>query len=199
MYFLLFLIMIFLVKNVNPSQNDLGDELVPELSTDEQSIDPLGMEASLASPVVFENLAADEGDIREQINPEISLADLRVDTAYSSSMANSLREPDYLDSDVSNVLDQGYAVVAHDDCFSGDNPRKLEKTKEPVEEKPVEEKPVDEKPGEGREGQFRFCPRNPMFMNSRKERRNCATSKDTFCAWGPVDLPFVDNCIGCME
>lgn len=87
----------------------------------------------------------------------------------------------------SSALDQENAVV-YGICSSDEIRTKLEG------------KPENSDPdAPGRDGQFRFCPRNPIFITSDQQRRNCATSKDTFCAWGPAKYPYVDNCIACMK
>lgn len=82
MHFLFSLIMVLLLKNGNSFPNDPGDRLDPELNTDQQETDFSGMGADAAA---FGNLAADQGDIGESINPEISVADSGVGTAYPSS------------------------------------------------------------------------------------------------------------------
>lgn len=197
------------------SQNDPGDGLDAELNTNKQEIDLSAMGPNLASPVALGYPAANQDDMAESISPEIALADLGVGTAFSSVTKDSgapdsadslakLSEPEYPVVNLANTissqsdwgaLDHGNAVIADEDCSFGDTLAKLAKPK-PKPEGWVAPKPTN--PDDAQEGQYRFCARNPAILIDGLRRRNCVKSLDTFCAWGRVDLPIVDNCIGCM-
>ena len=202
----LFSLIIILLEKGNSSPDNPGDELDSDLSIDEQKIDFPGIETDVAHPIALGNLAAGQNDINESID-QMSVADLEGGTAYPSGTKDcsswyfrgnnpaKLREPEYPVIELadfissqfdSSVPDQGFGVV-QESCSSDNTPTKLEKPEEEGNSGP-----------EG-EGRFRSCPRNPVFTVGNHKRNNCLTSKDTFCALGPVHFPYVDNCIGGMS
>lgn len=206
MHILYSLITVFLVKTVNSFPKDPDDELDLNLNTDEQKIDFLDLGANLAPPVVLGNPAPDQSYISETINPEIFLPDLAVatdsgapDISADNSLANSITSQ--FDS---SILDQGYQVAADEGCSVGDFREKLDDPElQPVEEDPVIKEPYKTPPDERVEkhGQphtkLRYCPRNPAITTYHGERRNCPTSKNTYCGPGPYRKPYL-HCIECM-
>ncbi|MCJ1466750.1 hypothetical protein MMC07_005370 [Pseudocyphellaria aurata] len=197
-------VIFFLVTNVN-SQEDRGDEPDPDFITDGLKFDSSNSDLNFDRLTHSENLYADQADVAKSMNPEIFLADLGPDEVDSPGT----KDPAALDSTIDNSLDRfrvpEYPVFSPANSIYGqfdtdilDEEKCTPGYKAVKVAMPGEVQTNEEAPGVGRgerEGQYRYCKRNPAFLTERGERRNCPISKDTFCGWGPVSLPYVDNCL----
>lgn len=102
--------MLSLVKTGNSSQNSPGDDLDTKFNIDEQDKEISGTGADLGCPVAFETLGANQGDITDPINLELSPAGSGASKASVSGKKDSGAPEMYVEKFLSTIPKARHAM-----------------------------------------------------------------------------------------